>query len=319
MFPIRLLPVLLFVASTAAAQSYPAKPVRVIVPFPPSGGSDVIIRVFQPAFSAALGQQVVIDNRSGANGNIGTELAAHAAPDGYTLLFNGSGTLAINAALYSKLPFDVLRDFAPITLTVLQPHVVGVHPSVPARSIKELIALARSQPGRLNYASSGNGSLAHLAGEIFQSQAKVELVHIPYKGAAPALVDLVAGQVHLVFASSPSVMSHVKANRLRVLAVTTPKRVAALPDLPTVAESGLPGFQVMGWYGLLAPAGTPGAIVSRLNADMVSTLNQPDVRQKLGDLGLEVETTTPQGFGDFMKAEIAKYAKVVKAARITID
>lgn len=319
MSSIKLLLILLCLASNAAAQTYPARPVRMVVPFPPSGGSDVIARIFAPAYSAALGQQIIIDNRAGANGNVGTELVARAPPDGYTLLFNGSGTLAINPSLYEKLPYDALRDFAPITLAVLQPHVLVIHPSLPAKSVQELIAIARAQPGRMNFASSGNGSLAHLAGEMFRAQARIDLVHVPYKGAAPALVDVIAGQVHLVFASSPSVMSHVKVNRLRALGVTTPRRVSALPDLPTLTEAGLPGFEVMGWYGLLAPAATPAPIVAKLNADMVATLKQADVRQKLAGVGLEVETSTPQGFADFMKAEIAKYAKVVKAANIKVD
>ena len=328
MFPFRLFPVLpalLFFASHAAAQAvsagpaYPAKPVRVIVPFPPSGGSDVIARIFAPGLAAALGQPVVIDNRAGANGTVGTELAARAAPDGHTLLFNGSGTLAIHPALYEKLPYDALRDFAPVTLAVLQPHLLVVHPSLPVGSVTQLIALARTQPGKLNYASSGSGSLAHLAGEIFASQAKLDMVHVPYKGAGPSMVDLIAGQVHLVFASSPSAMPHVKTSRLKALAVTTPRRVPSLPELPTVSEAGLKGFQAMGWYGLLAPAGTPPAIVAKLNADMIATLKQPDVRQKLASAGLEVETSTPQGFADFMKAEIAKYSKVVKAANIKVD
>ena len=303
----------------AAAQSYPAKPVRIIVPFPPTGGSDVIARIFAPRLSEALGQQVLIDNRSGANGNVGTELVARATPDGYTLLFNGSGTLAINPSLYEKLPFDVLRDFAPVTLTVLQPHLLVVHPSVPAKSVKELIALAKAQPGRLNFASSGNGSLAHLAGEMFKTAAGVDIVHVPYKGAAPSLVDLIAGQVHLVFSSSPSVMPHVRSGKLRALAVTTQKRVAIVPELPTVIESGLPGFTATGWYGVLAPAATPANVVARLNTDIVGTLRHAEVRQRLVDLGLEVETTTPQGFGEFMKAEIAKYAKIVRSANVKVD
>jgi tripartite-type tricarboxylate transporter receptor subunit TctC len=319
MSALRSLAVLLFFVASIAAAQYPAKPVRIIVPFPPSGGSDVIARIFTPGLSAVLGQSVVIDNRAGANGNLGTELAARAAPDGHTLLFNGSGTLAISPALYDKLPFDPLRDFAPITLTVTQPHVLVVHPSLPAANVSQLVALARAQPGKLNYASSGNGSLAHLAGEMFASQAKLDMVHVPYKGAGPSMTDLIAGQVHLVFASSPSAMPHVKSHRLRAIAVTTPRRLSEMPELPTVAESGIKGFQVVGWYGLLAPAGTPQAIVSRLNADMAATLKAPDVRQKLAAAGLEVETSTPQGFADFMRAEIAKYSKVVKAANIKVE
>ncbi|MDB5925065.1 MAG: protein bugT-like protein [Betaproteobacteria bacterium] len=314
-----LLFVLLFTICEAAAQAYPAKIVRLVIPFPPSGGSDVIARIFVPKFAEALGQQVLVDNRSGANGNVGTEIVARSAPDGYTLLFNGSGTLAINPSLYEKLPYDPVRDFAPISLVVLQPHVLVVHPSVPARSVKELIALAQAQPGKLNFASSGSGSLAHLAGEMFKMMARVDMVHVPYKGAAPSLVDLVAGHVHLVFSSSPSVMPQVRTHRLRALAVTTAKRVAAMPELPTMAESGLPALIVTGWYGLLAPAGTPGNITAGLNSDIVSTLRQSDVRQKLIDLGLEIETSTPQGLGDFVKAEIAKYARVVRSANIRVD
>ncbi|MGZ5095077.1 MAG: Bug family tripartite tricarboxylate transporter substrate binding protein [Burkholderiales bacterium] len=314
-----LLLVLAFTTSEAIAQAYPAKIVRLVIPFPPSGGSDVIARILVPKFAEALGQQVLVDNRSGANGNVGTEIVARSAPDGYTLLFNGSGTLAINPSLYEKLPYDAVRDFAPISLVVLQPHVLVVHPSVPARSVKELIALAHAQPGKLNFASSGSGSLAHLAGEMFKMMGRVDMVHVPYKGAAPSLVDLVAGHVHLVFSSSPSVMPQVRTHRLRALAVTTAKRVAAMPELPTIVESGLPALIITGWYGLLAPAGTPGNITVRLNSDIVSTLRQSDVRQKLIDLGLEIETLTPQGFGDFVKAEIAKYAKVVRSANIRVD
>ncbi|MGZ5160751.1 MAG: Bug family tripartite tricarboxylate transporter substrate binding protein [Burkholderiales bacterium] len=314
-----LLLVLAFTTSEAIAQAYPAKIVRLVIPFPPSGGSDVIARILVPKFAEALGQQVLVDNRSGANGNVGTEIVARSAPDGYTLLFNGSGTLAINPSLYEKLPYDAVRDFAPISLVVLQPHVLVVHPSVPARSVKELIALAHAQPVKLNFASSGSGSLAHLAGEMFKMMGRVDMVHVPYKGAAPSLVDLVAGHVHLVFSSSPSVMPQVRTHRLRALAVTTAKRVAAMPELPTIVESGLPALIITGWYGLLAPAGTPGNITVRLNSDIVSTLRQSDVRQKLIDLGLEIETLTPQGFGDFVKAEIAKYAKVVRSANIRVD
>ena len=319
MLPLRFFLILSCIACEVAAQAYPVKVVRVIVPFPPSGGTDAIARIFAPALGEALGQQVVIDNRAGANGNVGTEIVARSATDGYTLLFNGSGTLAINPGLYRNLPYDSIRDFAPVSLIVLQPHVLVVHPSVPAKSVQELIALARSAPGKLNFASSGSGSLAHLAGEMFKTMAQVDMVHVPYKGAAPSLVDLIVGEVHLIFSSSPSVMPHVKANRLRALAVTTAQRVAAMPGLPTVTAAGLPGFVITGWYGLLAPVGTPAPVIARLNADLVSTLRQADVRQKLVGLGLDVETSTPQGFADFIKAEIAKYAKVVLSAKLKVD
>ncbi len=316
---IKLLLVLLFLIGEAAAQSYPARPVRIVVPFPPSGGTDIIARIFAPKFAEALGQPVVIDNRAGANGNVGTEIVARAAADGYSLLLNGGGTLAISPSLYATLPYDPVRDFAPISLVVVQAHVLAIHPSVPAKSVKELIALAQAQPGKLNFASSGIGSLAHLAGEIFAAMARVNMVHVPYKGAAPALVDLLAGQVHIVFGSSPSVMPYVKSNKLRALGVTSAKRVGALSELPTIAESGLPEYIVTGWYGLLAPAGTPASVIGKLNRDLVSTLSQPAIRQKLIELGLEVETSTPLAFGDLIKTETAKYAKVIRSANIRVE
>jgi tripartite-type tricarboxylate transporter receptor subunit TctC len=303
----------------AQTTSFPTKPLRFVVPYPPGGTTDIVARGIASKLSERFGQQVVIDNRGGASTIIGAEAAAKAAPDGYTLLLTTSTTMSINPHVFAKLPYDPVRDFAPISLVVLQPHVLVVHPSLPARSVKELIALAQGQPGKLNFASSGSGSLAHLAGEMFKMMARVDMVHVPYKGAAPSVVDLVAGHVHLVFSSSPSVMPQVRTHRLRALAVTTAKRVAAIPELPTIAESGLPALIVTGWYGLLAPAGTPGNITARLNSDIVSTLRQSDVRQKLIDLGLEIETSTPLGFGDFVKAEIAKYAKVVRSANIRVD
>jgi tripartite-type tricarboxylate transporter receptor subunit TctC len=303
----------------ATAQAWPAKPVRMVVPFPPAGGTDVIARVIGPRLGEALGQQVLIDNRAGANGNVGTELVARAAPDGYTVLLNGGGTLAVNPSLYSRLPYDSVRDFAPVSMVALQPSVLVVHPSVPARSVSELITLARSRPGQLNYASSGSGSLAHLCAEVFKRMAKIDMLHVPYKGAGPSLADLLAGQVHLIFASSPSVMPHVRNGRLRALGVTTAKRVRATPDVPTIAEAGLPGFELTGWYGLLAPAGTPSPVVNRLNVDLVKTLNVADVQEKLVDQGLEVATSTPREFADFLKAEIAKYARVVREAGVKVD
>ena len=310
---------LLCLAAGAVAQPYPAKPVRIVIPFPPGGGTDSIVRAFSTRFAEVLGQSLVLDNRSGANGNVGTELVAKSPPDGYTLLKNGSGTLAINPSLYSRLPYDPLRDFAPIGLTVLQPHVLTVHPSIPVRSVADLVRLAKSQPGKLNFASSGNGSLAHLGGELFKAAAAIDVVHVPYKGAAPALVDLLGGQVHMVFASSPAVMPHVKSKRLRALAVTTNKRIAVMPEVPTVIESGLTDFVLIGWYGLLAPAGTPASIVNRLSADLAKTLRFADVRERLNGLGLEIESSTPEEFGRFMAAEIEKYAKVVRSANIRID
>jgi tripartite-type tricarboxylate transporter receptor subunit TctC len=310
---------LLCLAVGAVAQPYPAKPVRIVIPFPPGGGTDSIVRAFSTRFAEVLGQSLVLDNRSGANGNVGTELVAKSPPDGYALLKNGSGTLAINPSLYSRLPYDPLRDFAPIGLSVLQPHVLTVHPSIPVRSVADLVRLAKSQPGKLNFASSGSGSLAHLGGELFKAAAVIDVVHVPYKGAAPALVDLLGGQVHMVFASSPAVMPHVKSKRLRALAVTTNNRIAVMPEVPTVIESGLTDFVLIGWYGLLAPAGTPASIVNRLSADLAKTLRFADVRERLNGLGLEIESSTPEEFGRFMAAEIEKYAKVVRSANIRID
>ncbi|MCE2949031.1 MAG: Bug family tripartite tricarboxylate transporter substrate binding protein [bacterium] len=304
---------------TVHAQAWPVKPVRMVVPFPPAGGTDVIARIIAPRLGEALGQQVVIDNRAGANGNVGTELVARASADGYTVLLNGGGTLAVNPSLYSRLPYDSLRDFAPVSLVALQPSVLVVHPSVPARSVAELIALARRQPGQLNYASSGSGSLAHLSAEVFKTMARVDMVHVPYKGAGPSLADLLAGQVHLIFASSPSVMPHVQNGRLRALGVTTARRVRATPDVPTIAEAGVPGFELTGWYGLLAPAGTPAPVVGRLNAELVKTLGLADVQEKLVGQGLEVATSTPREFADFLKSEIAKYARVVREAGVKVD
>ena len=303
----------------ANAQTYPSKPIRIVIPFPASGGTDVIARTVQPKMTEALGQTLILDNRSGANGNVGTEIVARSAPDGYTLLLNGSGTLAINPGLYAKLPYDSIKDFAPVSIMVLQPSVLVVHPSLPARNVKELIVLAKSKPGQLNFASSGSGSISHLAAEVFSMMGGIQMVHVPYKGAGPAMVDLVAGQVQVNFGGSPSVMPHVKSGRLRALGVTTAKRVTATPELPTIAEAGLPGYEATGWYGLLAPAGTPDAIISRLNQVMIATLQNADIRDKLVGLGLEVSTSTPQQFTDFMKSEIAKYTKVIKAANVKVD
>jgi len=309
----------LWPAAAPAQSGWPLKPVRMVIPFPPSGGTDVLGRTFAPRLAEALGQQIVLDNRSGANGNVGTELVARATPDGYTLLLNGGGTLAVNPSLYSRLPFDTLRDFAPISLVALQPSVLVVHPSVPARSVKELIALARTRPGQLNFASSGSGSLAHLSAEVFRGMAGVDMLHVPYKGAGPALVDVIAGQVHLVFASSPSVMPHVKSGKLRALGVTTERRARATPEVPTIAEAGVPGFSITGWYAMLAPAATPAAIVARLHADLVKVLATSEIEEKLVGHGLEVATSSPRELGDFLKAEIARYAKIVREAGIRVD
>ena len=309
----------LFMIFEVNAQTFPSKPIRIIVPFPPGGGSDAIIRIFAPKFSASIGQSIIIDNRPGANGNIGTEMVARSIPDGYNLLFNGSGTLAINPSLYKKLPFNVIRDFSPISLMVVQPHILTLHPSVPAKSVQELINLSRARPGELNYASSGNGSLSHLGGQLFRTIAHLDITHVSYKGAAPSLIDLIAGQVHMVFSSAPSVIPYIKNKKLRPVGVTTTKRIDIMPDLPTIIESGLEGFILIGWYGILAPTGTSENVINKLNTETANTLTDLSVQEKLKKLGLEIDYSTPKVFADFIKSEIEKYAKVVHSGNIHLE
>jgi len=316
---LRLFAVLLCVACDVAAQAYPAKVVRVVVPFPASGGSDVIARIFAPPLAEALGQQIVIDNRAGANGNIGTEMVARSAADGYTLLFNGSGTLAINPGLYGNLPFDAMRDFAPISLIVLQPHVLVVHPSVPAQSVKELIALAHSAPGKLNFASSGSGSLAHLGGELFKSMAQVDMVHVPYKGAGAVLQDLMAGQVQAMIASLPTILPHVKSGKLRALMVLADQRTPHLPEVPAAKEAGFPGMVMTFWVNFAAPAGTPRPIIERLNREVVAALQKPATKARLNDLGLDAVGGTPEQATKLAESEIQRWGGVIRAANIKAD
>ena len=295
----------------ALAQSYPVKAVRVVVPFPPGGGSDVLIRPMQPRLTEALGQPIVIDNRPGANANIGAEHVARAAPDGYTLLF-GNSSLAINETLYTKLSFSALKDFTPISLVSVSPSVLVVHPSLPVKSVKELIALARQRPGKLNFASGGAGNTMHLAAEQLKAMANIDMVHVPYKGAGPAITDVIGGQCELVFVNIPPVLGHIQSGKLNALAVTTKKRASVLPNVPTVHESGLPGYESTTWYGVLGPAALSRDIVSRLNAAVVSTIAAPDVRQRLVSLGSEPETNTPEQFAAFIRRDIADWARVVK-------
>jgi tripartite-type tricarboxylate transporter receptor subunit TctC len=299
------------VAPQASAE-YPEKAVRFVVGFTPGGPSDIVARLLGQKLAEAWGQQVVIDNRAGAGGNIAAELVAKSAGDGYTLLLGNNSILATNAALYSKLNFDPVKDFAPVILVASQPNILVVHPSLPVKSVKELIALAKSKPGQLNYASSGSGAAAHLSGELFKTMAHVDLVHIPYKGAAPALNDVLAGQDQLMFATSLSVMPHIHSGRLRALAVTTAKRMQALPQLPTVAEAGVPGFEATTWHGIVAAAATPAALVTRINADAAKVLQLPDVRERFGVLGAEVIGGRPDEFAAYIKKEIPKWTQVVK-------
>ncbi len=308
---IAVLPVLLAVAAGTMAQPYPAKSVRVIAGFPPGSGADITARVIGARLGDALGQQVVVDNRPGAGSNIAAEIAAKSPADGYTL-FIGTVANTINATLYAKLPFDFARDFAPVVLTTATPNVLVVHPSVPAKSVKELIALAKSRPGQLNFASAGVGTAPHLSGELFNAMASVRMAHIPYKGSPPAVTDLLAGEVALMFSPSSTVLPHVKSGRLRALAVTTATRLPSLPELPTVAESGLKGYETITWFGFVAPAKTPQGIVTRLNAEIVKVLAAPEVRNQFATQGIETLGGTPDHFARYIRDEIAKWAKAIR-------
>ena len=311
---------LLLAASLAAhAQDYPAKPVRWVVPFPAGGPLDIVARVIGVRLSETWGQPVIVDNRPGAGGNIGAEVVAKSAPDGYTIVMGALSTHAVNVSLFRKLPYDPVRDFAPVTLISEVPNVLVVNPAVPAKTVAEFVAYARANPGKLNFASGSTGSAGHLAGELFKTRARVDMTHVPYKGAAPAVTDLLAGQVQLMFDNLASALPNIRAGRLRALAVTTKKRSAFVPELPTIAESGLPGFDVSTWFGVMAPAATPRPIVNRLHDGIVRALAQPDVKERLAAMGAEPVGDTPEQFGAFVKSEIAKYAKVVKDSGARVD
>ena len=299
----------------AHAQAWPQRHVRLIVPFPPGGGTDNVGRIISARLSEIWGQQMVIENRGGGGSNVGNEAAAKSPPDGYTILF-AAFPFATNQFLYSKLTYDAVADFAPITLIGTFPNILVVPNTSPAKSVSELIALAKANKGDVTFGSSGIGTSPHLNGELFMRMAGFEMTHIPYRGAGPAIIDLIAGRLTMMFNTSGSLMPHVNAGRLRALAVSSGRRFSAEPNLPTVAESGVPGFDVSSWYGLLAPAKTPPAIVEKMNADAVKVLREPDVRQKLENLGLEVAASTPQQFADFIKAEMTKWGPVIKAANI---
>ena len=303
----------------AHAQTYPSKPIRMIVPFTPGGTTDILARTVGQKMTEDWGQPVVIENRPGAGGNIGSELVAKAPPDGYTLLMGTISTHAINPSLYKRLPFDPARDFAPVSRVGTLPNILIVHPSVPVKSVKELIELARSKPGDLNFASSGVGTSLHLSGELFNTMAGVKLVHVPYKGSSPALADLLGGQVKIMFDNLPSALPHVKAGKLKPLAVTSTKRAAVLPEVPTVTESGLPGFEVTSWFAVFAPAKTPKDIVAKLNGEIVKILNSGDVKEKLTQIGVDPAPTTPEELAAFAKAETEKWGKVVKATGASAD
>jgi tripartite-type tricarboxylate transporter receptor subunit TctC len=302
------------VAWTAAAQGYPNKAIRVIVPYPPGGGTDVIARILQEPLATELGQPIVIDNRGGAAGNLGTDLAAKAAADGYTILFTLSSH-TINPKLYDKLPFDVERDFAPITLATLVPQILVANPSLPANNMKELIALAKANPGKLNYASVGTGSPAHIAGELLKLKTGIDMVHVPYKGGGPAVIDTIGGQVQVAFVSMPAAWQHVKAGKLKALGVTSARRAATAPDVPAIAET-VPDYVVDSWYGALAPAKTPSAAIARLNAAFAKALDNPQVKEKLLAQGAEAAPSTPAEFDRRIKDELAQWELVIKSANI---
>ena len=310
--------VLAAAAPAALAQAYPAKPVRMIAASSPGSAVDIVARIVAQKLGEQLGQQVIVDNRAGAGGNLGAELAAKAVPDGYTL-FMGTPAHAINTGLYSKLNYDLMRDFAPVSQVTSGQYVIVVHPSLPVKSVKELIALARARPGALNYASAGNGNATHLAGELFDSTARVKLVHVPYKGSGPALTDLVGGQVHLMFCNLTAALPQVRSGRIRALAVTGQTRAAAAPDLPTVIEAGVPGYVVISWFGVLVPAATPRELVNRLNADLARAMGASDIRERLAGEGAEPTVGTPAQFAAFIKNEIAQWTKVIRDAGIKAE
>ena len=302
----------------AYSQAYPAKPVRMVVGFAPGGAPDFLARIIGQKLNESLGQTIVVDNRPGATGNIGAEIVAKAPPDGYTLLM-GTVSLAISATLYGKLPFSVTRDFAPVTLVASVPLILVVHPLVPAKSVKDLIQLAKSKPGSLNYASVGNGSPQHLSGELFKSMAGVNMAHIPYKGGAPATAAVLGGETQIFFAGMPPALPHVKTGRLRALAVTTGKRSPAAPDVPTVIESGLAGFEADNWHGIFAPGGAAQSIVDKLHGELTKVLKMQDVRDRMSNEGAEPVTSTPGGFAVFLKSEVTKWANVITASGAKAD
>ena len=306
---------LLAIAPALAQQPYPSRPVRIISPFAPGGGNDALCRIVAPRLSENLKQQVIVENRAGANGIVGTEVAARSAPDGYTIVLIPSGH-AVNASLHKKLPFDSIRDFTPITLVGSSPLVLAVHPSLPVKNVKELIALAKARPGQLTYVSAGIGASGHLGGALFETLTNTKMTHIPYKGMALAIVDLMSGQVTMTFGTSLSVVPHVRAGRLRALATTGTQRSPALPDLPTVAEAGVPGYEASLWYGFAGPARLPPEILNRLHSAIVAVLRLPDVRERLASQGVDPQHNAPEEFAKLLVADVERWAKVVQRAGV---
>ena len=303
----------------ALGQAYPAKPIRMIVGFPPGGGTDIVGRIIAQKLSETFNQQVIVDNRGGASGQLAAELAAKAVPDGYTIMMAHIAAISILPSLVSRLPYDAQRDFAPITLAAIGPNLLVVHPSVPVKTVKELVALAKARPGQLQYASPGAGTVQHLAAEFFKLQAKVDMLHVPYKGSGQSIVDLIAGHVHLNFDSVPPVINYVRQGKLRALAVTSAKRFSLLPEIPTIEESGVPGFDMSTWWGLVAPAAVGKDIVNKLFGETVKLLRQADVKEKIAFAGAETVGNTPEEFAAYIRAETAKYARIVKEANIKVE
>ena len=317
----RTLVALLFALAAApvAAQNYPARPIRLICPFPPAGAVDIASRAIANELTRTLGQTVTVENRPGAGGNLGAEMAARSAPDGYTLFMSTSGIQAINPALYAKMPIDVNKELVPVAPLVSLNNVLVLHPSVKAGSVKEVIALAKAQPGKIPYASSGNGTSIHMSGAMFTQMTAIDMIHIPYKGSGPAVIDLLAGQVSMMFDNIPSALPHIKAGKLRALATTGAKRDPALPDLPTVAEAGVPGYESGVWFGLMVPAGTPKDIIARLNVESVKGAKSPEFVKRMSDLGYLMIPGTPEQMTDMIKVEIGRWTPIVKASGAKVD
>lgn len=306
-------------SAAARADGFPNKPIRVVVTFPPGGSSDAVVRMLVPRLSEKLGQQVVVDNRPGAGGNIGLAMVAKAPADGYTLGVGAAGGLAANVSLYQQMPFDPARDFKPITMLAAIPFVIVGHPSLPAKTLGDLISLAKATPGKLSIGHGGNGTAMHLSAQLFSQMAGVQLIETPYRGSGPAALDVLAGQVSLALVDLPSALQQIKAGKLFAYAVTSPQRLPMLPEVPTVSEAGLPGYDSTGWFGMVAPTGTPAAIVARLNAEIVAALNDPDIRANMRQLGVEPAPGRPETLERYIQAETQKWAKVIKTAGIKLD
>ena len=304
---------------SSVAQSYPAKTVRIVVPQAPGAASDLFTRMLGQKLSESLGQSVINDARPGAGGALGAEVAARAAPDGYTLLMGTNSTHGSNPALYSKLAYDPIKDFAPITLTLGTPYVLTAHPSLPVTTLKQLIAFAKARPGQLNYASAGNGSTHHFCGELLKSMSGIDIVHVPYKGGPPAITAVLGGEVSILFSVVSTLHPHIKSGKLKALGVTTARRSSLLPEVPTMSEAALPDFEMLSWFGLLAPAATPRAIINRLNTETIKALSAPDIRSVIAAQGSEILSGTPDQFADYIKAEIARISKIAKAAGIKAE